>query len=444
MKKFTPLLLILLFYCSPPVQFEIIPHQNETPPATNTSLQAIAERVKQSESGFVRFSETETPLWAAGYVISSDTGGNFYKELYLQDKPKNAALGMRLLLDQTALHTRFGVGEKLLFKLNGLGAGYHQGVLSLGGYRADGIGSISESQMEAHLIRTDQKADIQPEPVAIADISPVHVGKLIALDAVQFGKGELDKTFAGEAYDTYDGERRLVSCIDQNSLFLSSSSFAKFKSVVIDSLSGNCWGVLTRDYYNQKYVLKINTPHQIDFQHPRCDLFFEMPFETVALGKFEKKGWHNFIEKGSVYWEVYEDANALGQSLRIGAYRSGDKTSVCWLVTPRFDLTVLTLPQLAFRTSTAFADKSVLEVFYSTNFDGTQTGIKKAKWMALKATLASDKEDDLLWIDSKGIALPQHAEVAIAFRYTGAGKSNSDGTFELDDIRIFEGHLDPQ
>ena len=164
-----------------------------------------------------------------------------------------------------------------------------------------------------------------------------------------------------------------------------------------------------------------------------------MPFEEETLGKFEKKGWFNFIEKGSVYWKVYEDANSLGQSLQIGAYRSGDKASVCWLITPNIDLSGLNLPQLAFRTSTSFADKSKLEVFYSVNFEGSIAGIKKAKWKRLNGSIASKDEDDLLWIDSGLLALPEKDRVAIAFVYSGSSKSDFDGTFELDDIRILEG-----
>ena len=430
---------MLLQACSPPTEFEVLPLSIPDLPQENTSFKAIAARVNQSENGFVRFNETETTLWTSGYVTSSDAGGNFYKELYVQDKPNNPTLGLRLQLDQTALHTRYGVGEKIIIKLNGLGAGYHQGILSLGTYQADGIAALSETKLQTHLLRTANLEEIVPNKINLRDLHDQLVGHYIQLENVQFGRGEIHKTFAGESFDTYDGERRLVDCEEQHSLFLSSSSFSSFKSVVLDSLSGSISGILTRDYYNSKYILKINNPNQINFQHPRCDLFFEMPFEEETLGQFEKQGWYNFIEKGSVYWEVYEDANSLGQSLRIGAYRSGDKTSVCWLVTPSFDLRNLNQPQLALRTSTAYADKSKLEVLYSINFDGTQTGIKKAKWKKLIATLASEEDDDLLWIDSGALPLPKAERVTLAFRYSGSGKTEADGTFELDDIRLFEG-----
>ena len=54
------------------------------------------------------------------------------------------------------------------------------------------------------------------------------------------------------------------------------------------------------------------------------------------MGRFDEQHWINWIEKGTVYWEVYEDENSLGQSLRIGSYRSRDAKSICWLITPVF------------------------------------------------------------------------------------------------------------
>ena len=83
---------------------------------------------------------------------------------------------------------------------------------------------------------------------------------------------------------------------------------------------------------------KINDPNDIDFG-PKCSSF-DLAF------RYEK---------------------SLGQSIRLGSYRSGDAATVSWLITPEIDVGSLNQPHLAFRTSTSFADNSVLEVFYSTD-----------------------------------------------------------------------------
>ena len=433
------LFLILFIHYNTPFEFPTPDLKISESPEVSTSIQSVWERVQQSETGFVSFGREESSLWLSGYVSSSDATGNFYKELFIQDQEVNPSRGLRILLDQTALHTYFKPGMKVFVKLNGLGSGIESGILSLGTYEADGVAFLPGPLIEEHLRRSNEILELTPLKIKVEELNLETRGLYVELDGVQFARSEQGKTFAGEAFDTFDGERWLTSCRNFRSLILSSSSFSQFKSVVVDSLSGSIRGVHLRDYYNEKDILKINHPDAIDFHNPRCDPFFEESFETRSMGRFDEQHWINWIEKGTVYWEVYEDENSLGQSLRIGSYRSRDAKSICWLITPVFDLNKLSNPVLSFRTSTAFADNSKLEVFYSNNFNGDATQVKKASWKALSAWISSAEDNDQIWIDSGDIPLNKtEGELYFAFRYTGSGKTASDGTFELDDIRIVD------
>jgi len=438
MKTPITFLFLLILSCAPPQNFEIPEHQLEVPQPT-TQLQAIAERVAQSPSGFVHFGLEEEDLWVAAYVSSSDAGGNFYKELYVQDQAENPQLGVRLLLDQTSLYTAYPPGQKVLIRLNGLGAGKEQGILSLGTYEADGVGVLPKAQIEHQLFRTEEQLPILPKSIRMGAIHPNHIGLWVAFEQVQFAQSEVGKSFSGEAFDEFDGERQLLACSDYYSLFLSSSTFAKFKSLELPSLSGRVQGILTRDFYNDKNILKINSTADIDFQDNRCDPPFGESFETAPLGKWEGAGWFNSIEKGSVYWQVMEDENTLGQSLTIGSYRSGDSSSVCWLILPPFDLLGYSQPQFQFRSSSQFGDKAELEVLYSSDFMGDSQRLDKATWKPLNATIATPGTDDLRWVESGRISLKSLGpKIHIAFRYTGSGKAASDGTFKLDDFYFFD------
>ncbi len=86
-------------------------YSNLTLPHANTSLEAIRERVLQSETGFTLFSAEEDSLWVQAYITSSDHGGNFYKELYLQDQAEMPQFGLRFLIDRTALSDFFFQGK---------------------------------------------------------------------------------------------------------------------------------------------------------------------------------------------------------------------------------------------------------------------------------------------------------------------------------------------
>ncbi len=203
--------------------------------------------------------------------------------------------------------------------------------------------------------------------------------------------------------DQFDGERRLVQCSDQRSLLMSTSTFADFKSILLPEGGGEIQGILTKDFFGEKPILKINSPRDISFEHSRCDPFFEENFEEVRLGLFEKEGWFN-ESIGSQFWEVYEDENSLGQSIAIGSYRSGDATTISYLITPVIDVSSLSNPFLAFRSSTRFADNSLLEVFYTTEWEGEVAFIEEYL-KELPVRLASNDDDSTQWIDSGDIPL---------------------------------------
>lgn len=157
----------------------------------------------------------------------------------------------------------------------------------------------------------------------------------------------------------------------------------------------------------------------------------------LQLGLFEKQGWVNFNQAGTQFWEVYEDENSLGQSIALGSYRSGDKETISWLITPELVVSSLENPFLAFRTSISFADNSSLSVFVATNWTGDTASLEQDNWRELDVRIAENEDNNTLWIDSGDIPIDFGPRFHLAFRYTGSGKTASDGTYEIDDIRVF-------
>ncbi|MDG1652514.1 MAG: hypothetical protein P8H87_03535 [Flavobacteriaceae bacterium] len=78
MKK-SILFLVLFTQCNGAIEYPTPNLQTPDPPKENSSIQAVWERVQQSETGYVRFEKDETTLWLSGYVSSSDATGNFSK-----------------------------------------------------------------------------------------------------------------------------------------------------------------------------------------------------------------------------------------------------------------------------------------------------------------------------------------------------------------------------
>ena len=145
-----------------------------------------------------------------------------------------------------------------------------------------------------------------------------------------------------------------------------------FKSVVLPEGKGSITALLTRDFFDEKFILKVNDPEDLMLTDRRCAPLFEESFEQVRLGLFQNEGWLNLAEEGSRFWEVYADENALGKSIKINSFRSGDERSVSWLILPALDLQGIDHPVLTFRSSVHFADSSTLSVWVAPSIEAEQ------------------------------------------------------------------------
>lgn len=439
MKSFS-FIFILVFFCACHKTHDPVPFVFETstlPPSTS-SIKAIWERVGQNENEPVLFSNAEDPLWVHAYVTSSDEAGNFYKALFVQNHFATPHRALRLMIDRTALSDYFPIGRALAIKLNGLGAGYVSGMMSVGRFDGEVLQPLSLYELQEHIVGSSQLASITGLKLSLDQLTEEDAGKWIELENVQLAKSENGKTFSGESLDTYDGLRRVLQCGNYNSILLSTSVYADFKSILLPTQSGSIRGILTKDFYGLQWVIQPNFSTDLSMQSARCDPFFEQNFEASYLGTFQEPTWTNTATAGTQLWEVYTDDASLGRSIRIGSYRSGDDQTVAWLISPPLDLSALGQPHFDFRSSVQYADKSELAVFYSTTWNGNLTHLASATWESLPVQLATAEDYPDEWVDAGAHPLPSSSSLYLAFRYTGSGKTAYDGTFELDDIRIYD------
>jgi hypothetical protein len=78
-------------------------------------------------------------------------------------------------------------------------------------------------------------------------------------------------------------------------------------------------------------------------------------------------------------------------------------------------------------------------VWVSGDWNGQIETIHSATWLPLLARIATSDDDPQAFIDSGNMELNFYGkELFFAFKYQGSGKTAQDGTFELDDFRIFE------
>ena len=75
----------------------------------------------------------------------------------------------------------------------------------------------------------------------------------------------------------------------------------------------------------------------------------------------------------------------------------------------------------------------------SHDWSGEKSTLDQATWIALPLKVAHNDDDAAQWIDSGVFSLVNYESFYLAFKYEGSGKSTHDGTFEVDDIRVYEG-----
>jgi hypothetical protein len=439
------------------------PQFEQTPPeidGTIISLSALEGILAQNDNGPFTFEGTNNVVEA--YVISNDESGNFFRELIVQDQPENPTYGVAVQIDVNPLFTKYDFGRKIYIKLDGLSVGQREGnEARLGIVDGINIAGIPESFVEEHLIRDTLIADVIPVQKQLSDLSFSDVNTYIELTDVQFSNSYFSNntsaTYASEANDEFDGERVLESCVSPRELIFSTSTFADFKGLLLPSGSGSLKGVLTRDFFGEFFTFYINSPEDVDMTGERCDPlvfscgnaaspatseFINVDFEDQNINSpVSIPGWANYIESGSEAWEAFVDNGAnqsLGISARIRPNNSGDASTISWLISPEIPVETSSKVTLEFKTSNSFSNLSILQVLYSTDWDGTELGITSANWgIITDAFIVPDDQFFGDWVNSGLVDMSCfEGNGHIAFKYTGSGDENEDGTYELDDIFI--------
>ncbi len=429
---------------------------------TIVSIGAVLGNYNQTEKT-ITFQDTDNIM--EGYVISSDEGGNFFKKLILQDQPENPTAGISIQVDRTPLFTKYELGRKVYVKLDGLSVGLLNGVIQLGRLEGNTIVRIPPSDINNHIIKSDEVARIVPKPISICHLSNTLENLFIRLDDVQFNKkevlGDHQKTFAAESNDQFNGERLLESCTQDGSggsVILSTSTFSDFKSVLLPMNSGTLDGILVRNFFDTFYTIIINAPSDLNFTEAlRCDMeeldcstvdtpgtvnLFSDDFESQTNKELiTGNGWTNYVQLGTKGWEAYTSQGSnpsQGISARMTSSNSGDDCAVAWLITPAINLTTNKGVSISFETSNSFADGSDLEILFSTNWEGTQSTITDANWGLLPAAyVVQDSDLFSRWFPSGNVNLScGTGTIHIAFRYRGSDEIDFDGTYELDNISI--------
>ncbi|WP_373057372.1 DUF5689 domain-containing protein [Zunongwangia sp. H14] len=447
------IMLILLNSCVQTDDFDLpeIQESEITVDGNLTGITAVKGNFNAETGEIYTFRDTDTYFEA--YVVSSDEGGNFYKELVLQDKPENPTAGIVILVDDNSLHDTFNFGRKVFVKLDGLSLWYNNGVLQLGIQNRGDVVAIPNSLIDEHLIRSEITAEIVPLKLKITDFSENYKNLYVQVDHVQFNRNlvrdEHIFSFASENIDEYDGTRQLESCESGSTTTLSTSSFADFKSLLLPQESGSVKAVLSRDFYDDFYVLVLNSPEGLDFSGERCDpeffkcagniaegpevIFSEDFTEVTTLTALASRGWRNVNVSGGS--EKFKPGTRNGNRyFRISAYNTTENLLEAWLVTPGIELDSTRGEVFSADVMASFDNATILNMYVTTNFTGNPL---TTDWQLLEANIpvGPSSQNAIAYTNTKIDISCLEGTVHFGFHYLG-GIPDKTTTYDVDNLRV--------
>lgn len=395
-----------------------------------------------------------TNAYFEGFVISSDEGGNFYKKLILQDKPSNPTAGIQVLIDDPTLYDTFNFGRKVFIRLDGLSLGFNNGVLQLGMQNRGNIVALPQALIDDHIIRSNDTSNIIPLKIEIEEFQEKYKNLYVRLEDVQFNRNlvrdEHRYTFSAESVDRFDGERQLESCRSGATTNLSTSTYSSFRSLLLPQFSGSIDGVLTRNFYDDYYILVINTPEALNFENgERCDpqylkcgenitpgveTIFSESFETITTVRMlETRGFTNLnVSGGSKRFEP----GTLGgnRHVRITAYNTQEIPLEAWLITPAINLNKSAREVLSFDIRASFDNATILRVFITNSYTGNPL---TTSWTLLDANIpvGPSNQNAVEFTRSHIDISCLDGVVHVAFQYLGAAFEKST-TYDIDNVRV--------
>ncbi len=231
--------------------------------SANTTFQELEEMY--SGDAF----RIQEDLIIEGYVISSDEAGNFFNEVYLQDKTEGPTKGLLLEAELSPAYLHYPLDTKVFVKLQGLFLGMSGETLKIGSsftsFGNVSVGRLPALKVQDHLIPTcGERGSVVPSPTTILQLDQAGLNTLIKLNDVEFGEEELGLIYAEPQEETI----RVLQDCEENKIELLTSGYADFQQELLPEGKGSITGILKRD--GEKYQLVIRDITDLDFANERC------------------------------------------------------------------------------------------------------------------------------------------------------------------------------
>ena len=240
----------------------------------------------------------EADVIIEGYVVSSDRSGNIYKSISIQDKPENPTSAIKISIDKTNLYTKYDVGRKIYIKLKGLAVGYSFGSIQIGQAVGTGLTRISAFEVNNHIFRSCEVAEIIPKKVTISELNKDLLEMLIEIDNVQFTTGDLGLSYANSDNTTTVNrvlESFNTSCNLVDEVLIRNSGFSKFKNDLLPEGKGSIVAVFGNFY--DDFQLYLRDTDDVKLIEERCD-YSKALTPNISLSEVKEMYQGTMVEFG--------------------------------------------------------------------------------------------------------------------------------------------------
>ena len=254
--------LLILVSCVQDEDFSVPPLECNDP---NLSQTISAEDLYKNSSSSAKLYENDDVI--IGYVVSSDEGGNIYKNISFVDSDGN---GFNMAVDKYDTYTFYEPGRKVYINLKNLYTQIDFGGLEIGElYNNTQIGRVPELLIEDYIKRSCEVIDEETlvHKISLADISDDYLFSLIEVDNVQFKDDEVGENFYSSSNELGGATNRYIVDDKGYEIIVRTSSFADFANNPLPEGSGKIRGILTR--YNDDYQLFMRSESDISMSGDR-------------------------------------------------------------------------------------------------------------------------------------------------------------------------------
>ncbi|MEI6264419.1 MAG: DUF5689 domain-containing protein [Sphingobacteriia bacterium] len=418
---------------------------DEPPLYAGTMIQATQSirtmRAAHIPGNFEKLSDNQI---ITGIVIANDATDNFYKTIVIQDSTG----GISVRLDGFGLATDYPIGQRLFIRLNGLWLGEYGGMLQLGGSvdYADPsfpeIIPIPTPLFSKYILVGNKEAVPAPIKVRFEQLKDSMQSRLVQIDSIELVASDTAKSF-GDAINKATVSHTLTIC-NGGTIYLRTSGFAKFAALKTPRGNGTITGIYT--IFGSQKQLVVRDTSDLSMNNLRCSnggpkqLFYE-DFESIPVNtNLTINGWKNIPETGGKYFTG--KITGGNRYAEISAFASNQPLISSWLILPPINLNNSSNEQLSFLTKDAFDNGASLQVFISSNYDGSNTPWK-ARWTLLKTIVSKGNINGIApkWTESGKISLTGYTNtIYIVFKYDGNDLPNAVNmrttAFQLDEIKI--------